>query len=114
MDLRSRPRAERNRARLDTTPRDKQYFDFIQRSMDHFVADDGSIRTYSIDEYNIDHILPGRNLLFLYKVTGQEKYKKAAALLRRTTENAPAHFGRRLLAQKDLPVANVARRSLHG
>src|SRR5215210_2739459 len=29
---------------------DKQYFDFIQRSIDHFVADDGSIRTYSIDE----------------------------------------------------------------
>src|SRR5215475_11966644 len=28
---------------------DKQYFDFIQRSMDHFVTDDGSIRTYSLD-----------------------------------------------------------------
>ena len=60
---------------------DKQYLEFIQRNMDHFVADDGSIRTYSVEEYNIDHILPGRNLLFLYKVTGQEKYRKAAALL---------------------------------
>src|SRR6185503_21235782 len=40
---------------------DKQYFDFIKRSMDHFVADDGTIRTYSQDEYNIDNILPGRN-----------------------------------------------------
>jgi unsaturated rhamnogalacturonyl hydrolase len=29
---------------------DKQYFDFIQRSMDHFVSDDGSIRSYSLDE----------------------------------------------------------------
>jgi unsaturated rhamnogalacturonyl hydrolase len=52
---------------------DKQYLDFIQRGMDHFVADDGSIRTYKPDEYNIDNILPGRNLLFLYKTTGDEK-----------------------------------------
>ena len=69
--------------------RDKQYFDFIQRSMDHFVANDGSIRTYTIDEYNIDHILPGRNLLFLYKATGQEKYKKAASLLREQLKTHP-------------------------
>ena len=68
---------------------DKQYFDFIQRSMDHFVANDGSIRTYTIDEYNIDHILPGRNLLFLYKATGQEKYKKAASLLREQLKTHP-------------------------
>ena len=68
---------------------DRQYLDFIQRSMDHFVADDGSIRTYSIEEYNIDHILPGRNLLQLYKVTGQEKYRKAAALLRQQLKTHP-------------------------
>ena len=46
---------------------DRKYFKFIQDSMDHFVAGDGSIRTYTIEEYNIDHILPGRNLLMLYK-----------------------------------------------
>jgi unsaturated rhamnogalacturonyl hydrolase len=68
---------------------DKQYFDFIQRSMDHFVANDGSIRTYSLDEYNIDNILPGRNLLFLYKQTRQEKYKKAAVLLREQLKTHP-------------------------
>jgi unsaturated rhamnogalacturonyl hydrolase len=69
--------------------RDKQYLDFIQRHMDHFVADDGSIRTYSLDDYNIDNILPGRNLLFLYKVTGQEKYRKAAATLREQLKTHP-------------------------
>jgi unsaturated rhamnogalacturonyl hydrolase len=68
---------------------DKQYLDFIQRSMDHFVADDGSIRTYKPDEYNIDNILPGRNLLFLYKTTGDEKYRKAAALLREQLKTHP-------------------------
>ena len=68
---------------------DKQYLDFIQRNMDHFVADDGSIRTYSLDDYNIDNILPGRNLLFLYKVTGEEKYRKAAATLREQLKTHP-------------------------
>ncbi|HEY4425508.1 MAG TPA: glycoside hydrolase family 88 protein [Pyrinomonadaceae bacterium] len=68
---------------------DKQYLDFIQRSMDHFVNDDGSIRTYKVDEYNIDNINPGRNLLFLYKTTGQEKYRKAAALLREQLKTHP-------------------------
>jgi unsaturated rhamnogalacturonyl hydrolase len=68
---------------------DKQYLDFIQRSMDHFVNDDGSIRTYSLTDYNIDNINPGRNLLFLYRVTHQEKYKKAAALLREQLKTHP-------------------------
>ena len=68
---------------------DKKYLDFIQRSMDHFVNDDGSIRTYKLDDYNIDNINPGRNLLFLYKTTGQEKYRKAAALLREQLKTHP-------------------------
>ncbi len=68
---------------------DKKYFKFIQDSMDHFVTDDGSIRTYTIDEYNIDHILPGRNLLMLYRETKQEKYRKAAALLREQLKTHP-------------------------
>ena len=68
---------------------DKKYLKFIQDSMDHFVAGDGSIRTYTIDEYNIDHVLPGRNLLFLYKTTGEQKYRKAAALLREQLKTHP-------------------------
>jgi len=75
--------------RVYTATHDKQYLDFIQRSLDHFVNDDGSIRTYKLDEYNIDNILPGRNLLFLYKTTGREKYRKAAALLREQLKTHP-------------------------
>jgi len=65
------------------------YFRFIQKSMDHFVGNDGSIRTYQLDDYNIDNINPGRNLLMLYKVTGQEKYLKAAELLRSQLKTHP-------------------------
>ena len=68
---------------------DKHYFNFIQRSMDHFVTSDGSIHTYSINEYNIDNILPGRSLLFLYNATAREKYLKAATLLREQLKTHP-------------------------
>ena len=68
---------------------DGDYFRFIQKSIDHFVASDGTIRTYSLDDYNIDNILPGRNLLLLYKVTGQDKYRKAAELLRDQLKTQP-------------------------
>jgi unsaturated rhamnogalacturonyl hydrolase len=75
--------------RVYATTNDKQYLDFIRRNLDHFVSDDGSIRTYKLDDYNIDNILPGRNLLFLYKTTGNEKYRKAAALLREQLKTQP-------------------------
>ncbi|MEI6946012.1 glycoside hydrolase family 88 protein [Paraflavisolibacter sp. H34] len=61
---------------------DKKYFNYLQKSMDFFVQEDGTIRTYHAGEYNIDHVLCGRNLLTLYKVTGKEKYRKAVNLLR--------------------------------
>jgi len=61
---------------------DGKYFKYIQNSIDRFVNDDGTIKTYKLDEYNIDNINNGRVLLMLYKVTGQDKYRKAAALLR--------------------------------
>lgn len=61
---------------------DKTYFEYIRKSMDDFVDEEGNIRSYEMDHYNIDHVLNGRVLLMLYKVTGKEKYYKAAKLLR--------------------------------
>ncbi|SKC87600.1 glycoside hydrolase family 88/105 protein [Ohtaekwangia koreensis] len=60
---------------------DKKYFTYAKKIMDHFVQADGSIRTYDLLEYNIDHITPGRVVLALYSETKEEKYKKAADLL---------------------------------
>lgn len=68
---------------------DGKYFRFIQESIDRFVRDDGTIRTYELNEYNIDHVLNGRILLLLYNVTGQEKYRKAATLLREQLKTHP-------------------------
>lgn len=68
---------------------DGRYFNHLKQSMDQFVNADGTIRTYKLDEYNIDNVLTGRVLLLLYKVTGQEKYRKAAALLREQLKTHP-------------------------
>jgi unsaturated rhamnogalacturonyl hydrolase len=61
---------------------DVKYYNYILKQMDFFVKDDGTIKTYRPDEYNIDHINNGKLVLFLYRVTQKEKYLKAAKLLR--------------------------------
>jgi len=68
---------------------DGKYFEYIQKSMDVFVDDEGNIRTYKFDDYNLDNVLCGRILLTLFKVTGKEKYYKAAATLRKQLEQQP-------------------------
>ncbi len=68
---------------------DGKYFNYIKKSMDHFVQADGSIRTYSAESDNIDNIKNGRALLLLYKVTGQEKYLKASQILRNQLKTHP-------------------------
>ena len=55
------------------------YLNYMKKMMDKFVLPDGSIRTYDMLEYNIDHVTPGRILLTLYRATQEEKYKKTGA-----------------------------------
>jgi unsaturated rhamnogalacturonyl hydrolase len=68
---------------------DPRYFNYIQKSMDYFVGKDGTIRTYDLDNYNIDNVKNGRSLLLLYKVTGQTKYLTAAQTLRQQLSTHP-------------------------
>jgi len=68
---------------------DAQYFNDIQSKMDYFIQDDGQIKGYELEEYNIDHVNNGKLVLLLYRVTGKEKYKKAADLLRSQLSTHP-------------------------
>jgi len=68
---------------------ERKYFDYIQKSMDLFVDDNGNIRTYRYDELTLDNVAPGRNLLLLYNVTGKEKYLKAVQTLRKQLSEQP-------------------------
>jgi unsaturated rhamnogalacturonyl hydrolase len=68
---------------------DPKYFQYIQKQMDFYVQNDGTIRTYKREEFNIDNINNGKLLLFLYRVTEKEKYWKAAQLLREQLRQHP-------------------------
>jgi unsaturated rhamnogalacturonyl hydrolase len=68
---------------------DPKYFNHIKTGMDFWLEKDGTIKGYRVDEYNIDHITPGRAMMTLYRVTGDEKYKKAVELLRSQLKTHP-------------------------
>ncbi|RSK43770.1 glycoside hydrolase family 88 protein [Hymenobacter rigui] len=70
---------------------DARYFIYIQKDLDQFVRPDGSIRTYKLDDYNLDNLTTGHALLTLSQlsVPQAEKYQKAARLLRQQLETQP-------------------------
>jgi unsaturated rhamnogalacturonyl hydrolase len=68
---------------------DPRYFDYIKRNIDRFVLPDGSILTYELDTYNLDNIPLGRQLFLLSEKTGDPRYGKAAATLRRQLTEQP-------------------------
>ena len=67
----------------------KKYIDFIDKFVDYYVFEDGSIRGYEKETYNVDNINEGRVLFDLYRETGKEKYKKAIRLLYSQLESQP-------------------------
>jgi len=68
---------------------EKRYADFVKENLDQYVAEDGNITTYRFDEYQLDNVAPGTSLLALYEGTHDERYRKAAALLRRQLREQP-------------------------
>ncbi len=68
---------------------DATYFNYIQHSMDHYVLENGSIKDYKRDEYNIDHTNNGKVVMMLYNITGKEKYKKAIDNIRSQFDGHP-------------------------
>jgi unsaturated rhamnogalacturonyl hydrolase len=61
---------------------DRRYFSYIKRNIDQFVTEEGAIKTYELESFNLDNIPTGKQLLMLYRETRDPKYKKAADTLR--------------------------------
>ena len=68
--------------RLYALTGDKKYLNFADDFVGFYVNDDGSIKTYSTEEYNLDNVRPACNLFALYDLTGKEKYRKAMDTVR--------------------------------
>jgi Predicted unsaturated glucuronyl hydrolase involved in regulation of bacterial surface properties, and related proteins len=68
---------------------DEKYFNYAENYADTMVNEDGTIKTYSLERYNIDHINPGKILFPIYKKTQNPKYLKALELLRSQMDTHP-------------------------
>ena len=68
---------------------EEKYYTFAKNFVDYFVQEDGSIRTYHIEEYNLDNINTASNLFFFYEKTGDEKYKLALDHVRKQLDGMP-------------------------
>ena len=67
-----------------------KYFAYAQSYADTMLLDNGEkIQTYKSQEYNLDHINPGKILFTLYDQTKDEKYKNAIELLREQLKSQP-------------------------
>lgn len=67
----------------------QKYYDYSQRVVDSYVEDDGTIKTYKMEDFNIDKINSGKVLLTLYNISKNEKYKKSADILHQQLNDHP-------------------------
>jgi unsaturated rhamnogalacturonyl hydrolase len=56
---------------------DRKYSKYMEDWVNYFVQPDGSVIDYRIEEYNLDRIFPGRNVMTLYRRTNETRYKLA-------------------------------------
>jgi len=68
---------------------DPRYKAYIRGYVDELVQEDGTIKTYEFDKYNIDLVVPGRLLFAIYDETKQDKYLKAMQLVRKQLAEQP-------------------------
>ena len=66
---------------LHTITGSQKYFDFAEKYLDYYVLDDGSMRGFKEEDYNLDNLCEGRPLFDVYAATGKEKYRKAIETL---------------------------------
>ncbi|MGJ8693835.1 MAG: DUF4861 family protein [Thalassotalea sp.] len=68
---------------------DKKYQGIVEKNTGSFINEQGEIGRYTFNNFNIDSIAPGRNLLTLFKQTGEDKYRIAAVRLRKQLAEQP-------------------------
>lgn len=61
---------------------DTSYFGYVKNYGNDIITEDGTIKTYKVESYNIDLINAGKILFLLHGETGDEKYKTAIITLR--------------------------------
>ncbi|WP_024294323.1 glycoside hydrolase family 88/105 protein [Lacrimispora indolis] len=65
------------------------YYDCIKNYVDRYVSENGEIKGYEEEEYNLDRIPAGLVLFLLYEKTSLPKYRSAMARLRNQLTHQP-------------------------
>lgn len=66
-----------------------KYYNYIQKSIDALITEEGTVKSFKEEDYNLDNVKLGRSMLLLYKVSGKAKYLKAATQLREQLRRQP-------------------------
>lgn len=75
--------------KLDALTNHPRYVAYTTNVIGSFITATGGIQTYKADEYQLDALNSGKTLLALWKLTGEVRYQKAAALLRQQLDTQP-------------------------
>ncbi len=75
--------------KLDGQVHNPEYVKFAENTIGSFITPEGGIRRYKAEEYQLDSINPGKTVLALWQITRDERYQKAAALLRKQLDTQP-------------------------
>ena len=74
---------------LNEQTKDARDLKFAEHTIGSFVELDGEINGYKPQDESLDNIAPGRTLLALWQITRDERYHKAASLLRQQLNTQP-------------------------
>jgi unsaturated rhamnogalacturonyl hydrolase len=72
---------------------DTAYVRYVRKNLDHYIAPDGSIRTYELEEFNIDNVTPGKAAVRMFELTGEVRYRLAADTIRKQLSLHPRTKG---------------------
>lgn len=68
---------------------ESKYYDYVYQYANLMINDEGEIKTYKPEEYNIDRINTGKILFPILDETGEERFRKALVLLRSQMNTHP-------------------------
>lgn len=68
---------------------DDRWLAHLHRLADAQIGQDGSLAGYNLSDYNIDNVMAGRALVYLYSLSGEARYLSGADLLARQLKTHP-------------------------
>lgn len=69
--------------------KDKRFYEYVKSFANQFVDTAGKIMTYKMEQYSLDRVNGGKFIWDMWHKTGEEKYFKAAVMLREQLNGQP-------------------------